>query len=113
MREDEVKAAEMDLEDGAQELLRHRRALDVPAGTPATPGRVPPRVFTLFRSLPQREVARVLLERARILVGLDLVQSLAREPAVVSERRHAEVHVPARLVGVPAADQLFDQRDDL
>src|SRR5207249_3541484 len=66
VREDEVQPAEMDLEPWAEELLGHRRALDVPAGTAATPWRVPGGVLSLLRRLPEREVARILLEWAAV-----------------------------------------------
>src|SRR5581483_8996410 len=94
MREDEVEPAAVDLERGPEDLLGHHRALDVPARTAVAPGRVPPRVLGrgLVR-LPEREVARILLERARLLALLDLIGALAGEPAVVGKARDAEVDV--------------------
>ena len=45
----------------AEQLLRHRRALDVPARAAAPPRRVPRGVLALLMRLPEREVERVLL----------------------------------------------------
>ena len=83
-------------------------------GLPRPHGDVPPGVLgrRLVR-LPEREVARILLERARLLALLDLVGLLAREPAVVREARDPEVDVTSRRVGVTGFDQLLDEVDDL
>ena len=62
---------------GPEVLLGHRRALDVPPRPPTAPRRVPRRVLTLLRRLPEREVARILLARVRLLL-LDLIRPLAR-----------------------------------
>ena len=50
MGEDEVDAAAVDLEVGAQLLLGHRRALDVPAGAPLAPGALPRGVLAWLRA---------------------------------------------------------------
>ena len=89
---DEVEPAPVDLEDGAEQLLGHHRALDVPAGPAATPRRVPGGVLARLVRLPEREVARVLLERVRLLL-LDLVRPLARQAAVLGKARDPEVDV--------------------
>src|SRR4029077_18886651 len=66
VREDEVEPAAVDLERRAEDLLGHHGALDVPTRAAAPPRRLPRRVLRLrLVRLPQREVARVLLERAR------------------------------------------------
>ena len=103
VREHEVEPAAVDLERRPVDLLRHHRALDVPARPAATPRRVPPRVLGggLVR-LPEREVARVALQRARLLSLLDLVGLLTRQPAVLGEALDAEVHVATARVRVPA-----------
>jgi len=62
--------------------------------------------------LPEREVARILLQVARLL-GDHLVRLGTGQLAVGGIGRHAEVDVAARLVGEPAVDQLTDERDDL
>src|SRR6185503_16754397 len=112
MREDEIEAAAVDLEGRSVQLLDHRRALDVPAGAPPPPRRVPPGVLGLrLVRLPEREVARVLLERVRLLL-LDLVRTLPRQPPVRGIGRNAKVDVAADGVRVPGVDQLADERDD-
>ena len=92
MREDEVEPAAVDLEHRPEHVLRHDGAFDVPAGPPASPGRLPPRVLAGLVRLPEREVARILLARVRLLV-LDLIGTLAREPSVVGETSDAVVDV--------------------
>ena len=66
VREHEVVAAAVEVEALAEELERHRRALDVPARPALAPRRVPRRLARLGR-LPQREVDRAALR----LVDLD------------------------------------------
>ncbi len=60
--EHEVKATTVDIEDLAEILARHGGALDMPAWTAASPGRLPERL-TRLRAFPQREVTRVGLSR--------------------------------------------------
>ncbi len=113
--EDQVAAAAVDTELASEELLGHRRALDMPAGTAIAPWRGPGDVLVGLRRLPEREVDGI----AFVLAGLDagsraqLVGPLAREVAVGGEAAHGEVDVALRLVGVTARDQLLDERDDL
>ena len=85
----------------------------MPARAAAAPRRLPPGVLgrRLVR-LPEREVARILLERARLLALLDLVRLLAGQPAIVGEARDSEVDVAAGDVGVAARDQLLDEAHD-
>ena len=114
VREDQVVAAAVDVEPDAEQLLGHRRALDVPARAPAAPGRVPGGVLALLRGLPEREVHRVLLE-VRALDALALVHRVeraVRELAVVLVAAHAEVDVAARRIGAAVVDQRLDQLDD-
>ncbi len=95
-------------------LLRHRRALDVPARPPGTPRRRPEGVLALLAGLPQREVERVALA-IRALHGLALVhvlQAAVGQRAVVRVGAHAEEHVPVALVGVAPLDQRLDVVDD-
>ncbi len=108
----QIESAAVDVESRAEVLLRHRRALDVPARPPAAPGRLPPGVLVRLRALPQREVPRILLERSGLL-RRHVFRARAREPPVVAEARHPEVHVAPRLVGEPAGDELAGERDDL
>ena len=98
---------------GPRAPSRHRRALDVPAGPADAPRRLPRRVLALLGRLPEREVARVLLARVRLLL-LDLVGPLARERAVGrrSARRGSRRRRPTAYAW-PAASSSLDQRDDL
>src|SRR5581483_11702040 len=96
----------------AELLLGHHGALDVPARPAAPPRRVPRRVLTGLRRLPQREVLRRLLQRVRLLL-LHLVDPLAREPAVVGDAPDPEVDVAVHGIRVTARDEALDERDDL
>src|SRR5207253_2603508 len=91
--EDEIESAAVDLESRTEDLLGHRRALDVPAGPAAAPGRIPPGVLRLrLVRLPEREIAAVLLARVRLLF-LDLVGALPRKAPVAGEARDPEIDV--------------------
>src|SRR4029077_1650325 len=68
VRELEVESAAVNLEARTEVLLRHRGALDVPARPDAAPRRLPPGVLARLVRLPEREVARILLERVRLLI---------------------------------------------
>src|SRR5437667_5968770 len=105
MGEDQVEPAAVDLEARPELVLSHDRALDVPARSPAPPRRIPRRVLARLVRLPEREVARVLLERVRLLL-LDLVGTLARKPPVVGESPDAEVDIAADGVRVARVDEL-------
>src|SRR5439155_17143622 len=89
VRKDEVEPSAVDLEHRAEELLRHRRALDVPAGPSGAPGRVPSRVLALLVRLPEREVAGIFLELAPLLLFGGIPRGLVVEPA--GERTVARV----------------------
>src|SRR4051812_24733574 len=94
--EAQVDAAAVDVEGAAEVLLRHRRALDVPAGPAASPGRGPRRRrrLGLLPALPQREVARVPLSTGiRVLGGLHVVDLLPGQLAVRRPGPHVEVDV--------------------
>ena len=117
VREHQVGAAAMDVEWQAQVLLRHARALDVPARPAVAPGRFPRGLARLGR-LPQREVERVALAvldalGAQIaMAGFHLVDVAARKRAVRRERTHAEVHVAVvGRVGMSRVDELLHERD--
>ena len=98
MRETEVDAPAVDLEDRAEKLLGHRRALDVPARPPEAPGRGPGGVLVRLRRLPEGEVALVVLQVAGLL-GDHVLDPGTRELPVVRVARDAEVDVALRLVG--------------
>ena len=117
VREDEVEPAAVDLERRPEVLLGHRRALDVPTGSTAPPRRVPPRVLVLLVPLPEREVARALLQRGLLFLLGRIAHGVfvepAREQAVVGKAVDTEVDVAAGRVREVELDQLLDQRDDL
>ena len=112
VREAEVVAAAVDLEGRAEVLLGHRGALDVPAGPPRPPRRVPGRVLVRLLTLPERKVALVLLQRA-LLLRDHLLELRAGQPPVVGEAGDAEVDVAVRRVGHVPLEQLLDELDDL
>ena len=60
VREHEIESASVDVEMRAEVLLRHRRALDMPARATRPPGCLPLRLAGL-RALPHGEVTRVAL----------------------------------------------------
>ena len=79
-------------------------------GRPRPHGESHDRVLVRFRRLPQREVARILLARVRLLL-FDLVEALTAESAVLRVARDSEVHVPVGLVGEASLHELLDHRD--
>src|SRR5437764_9498506 len=100
MREDQIVAAAVDLEDRAEELLRHRRAFDVPAGATRPPRRLPDGVLAFLVRLPKRKVARVFLQLGAFgllgrVVQRVVVALAPREPAVLGEAADPEVDVAA------------------
>src|SRR5687768_9711443 len=92
VREAEVETAPVDLELRAEVLLRHRRALDVPAGAAPAPGGIPGRVLLRLRRLPEREVARIFLQVARLLRD-HVVQLRPRQRSVFRKAGDAEIDV--------------------
>ena len=110
----EVVAAAVDLEADAEQLLGHRRALDVPARAPAAPGRVPGGVLALLLRLPEREIERVLLAIGALdaLALVHVVDGAVAERAVAGVGAHAEVDVAVDRVGAAVVDQRLDQVDD-
>ena len=114
VREHEVDPAAVDVELEAEQRLGHRRALDVPAGAPAAPGRVPRGVLALLLALPQREVERVPLAVGALdaLALVHLLDVAAGQLPVGGQRAHAEVDVPVGHVGVVGVHERGDQVDD-
>ena len=102
----------MELEDRPELLLCHHRALDVPTRSAAPPRRLPRRVLSRLRRLPEGEVARVLLERIRLLL-LDCARPLARQSTVLGVPPDPEVDVALDGVREAALDERLDERDDL
>ncbi len=62
--------------------------------------------------LPEREVALILLQVARLLRD-HVLELRARQAPVLGEPRHPEVDVSVRHVREISRDQLLDERDDL
>src|SRR5204862_6634878 len=95
-------------------LLGHRRALDVPAGAPAPPRRVPRGVLALLLRLPEREVQRVLLAVGALdaLALAHLVDRAVADRAVRVVGAHAEVDVAVDRVRAATLDQRRDEVDD-
>ena len=111
---DVVLAAAVDVEEVAQVFLRHRRALDVPAGKAPSPRAVPLHLALLARrrELPQREVrGQPLLAEFDALAGFEAVDVEAREVAVVVLLRRVEVHAVRRRVRVALALDVGDELD--
>lgn len=96
MRENQVDAAAVDVEDVAEIAPAHRRAFDVPAGSPATPGAIPARLV-LGGELPEHEIARVFLVRfdGDAGTGLLLVEIALGELAVIVHRPRIEEDFPS------------------
>ena len=107
VREDQVDAAAVDVERLAQIAVRHRRALDVPAGPPGAPRALPRRLARLG-ALPEREVERAALLLADLdaRARLQVVDALAPRACRSSAKpRHGEVDVAAGGVGEALVDQ--------
>ena len=125
MREDQVLAAGMNVEGFAQLLHAHGRALDVPAGTAFTPGRLPHgagRAIRILGGFPEREIAGVIflvfvrVDGAAIPCGqagpaAHVLQVDARQPAIGRQGRNRKVHRAIADVGVAALDEARDQLD--
>ena len=115
VREKVVDSASVQVERLSQILHRHRRALDVPARTPASPWRIPSyRAVALLPSLPKREVTDILLV---VFVGrapgagLLMIEVDMSQLAVARELSHVEVDRPVvAFVGHALLNQLRDER---
>ena len=119
VREDVVLAARVEVDLVAKQHPRHRAALEVPARIPLAPRTRPTHEMRRIR-LPQHEVGRMPLDRlvlradAPTLALAQVVERVARQPAVRGKALHAEVHdAVARDIRVAARDQLLDERDHL
>ena len=97
VRKLQVLAAAMDVEMVAQERAGHRRAFDMPAGTPLAP-RARPRRLARLRMLPQHEIERVVLGLRYLdaLARIEIVERFARKLAVARKIAHRVVDVTVR-----------------
>src|SRR5690606_40733104 len=119
-REDEVHAAAVQVQRLPEYLHGHGGALEMPAGTPASEGRIPGRTDSLvfrLRRLPEGEVLRVLL---RIVVlghasaRPDLPRIQARQLPIIRESSDGEIHgAVLRLVGDTRIEQALNELDHL
>src|SRR5690606_31788770 len=111
---DQVDAAAVDVERGAEVFGGHRRALQVPAGT-AGPPRGGPRRLPGTGALPQGEVAGVAFgARVTVLCGAHLFEALVGQRPVLGVGGDVEVHVTGAVLGhvsVPAVDEPPHQFD--
>ncbi|GAA3229174.1 hypothetical protein GCM10020256_41990 [Streptomyces thermocoprophilus] len=113
VREDQVDAAAVDVELGAEVLVRHGGALQVPAGPAATPRGLPAGLARLGR-LPHGEVAKVALAGLAVLGRLEeVLQLLVGQGEVAGQGAHVEVDVAVGLVGVAAFDEAAHHLDHL
>ena len=88
----------------------------MPAGIPATPGRLPLLEIARLRGAPEREVERVPLVRVHLDTGagLPFVGRLGVQTRPVSrEGRRIEVHTVRCDVRVALRDEPLDERDHL
>ncbi len=114
VRKPQILAAAVQVDRLAEVLLRHDRALEVPAGEAPAEGRVPLHEVRVVL-FPEREVARVAL--AVVLYGIaDVLRKairirVARELSVVLEPGHMKINAVGRLVGVARGDERLDGAD--
>src|ERR1700722_5443979 len=96
MRESQVDAAGVDVDDLPEEAQRHGRALGVPAGEPGAPGRAPGQLAAARRALPESPVSVESLVRVHVSVESvpwpEAVQPVAGDRAIVGEAARVEVH---------------------
>jgi len=110
MREDQVDAAGVDIERGAQVLNGHHGAFDVPAGAARTDRRIPTE-FAFLGRLPQGEIARVgLIVFVDVDAGAGQVAAeiVVRKLAIAGEARDAEVSRAVARVSVVAGGKAGD-----
>ena len=114
VREQQVGAAAMDVEIGAEIAPRHCAALDVPTRAAAAPRTLPARQLGR-RGLPQHEVARIALVVGDLYSGAgeQLLRVAPRQRAVARVRGDGEQHVAGGRVGMAAGDQPLDHFDHL
>ena len=114
VREGEVAAAAVDVDRFSEIAVGHGGALDVPAGSALSPRGFPVGLAGLG-SLPEGEVERVFLDVVDVnaRAGLQIVDRLVAQLAVVLELERAVIHIAVHLVGIPLLDQGGDDVDDL
>src|SRR5699024_2077598 len=103
-------AAGVYVELPVQVVRCHRGALDVPARASPAPRRIP-RGLARLGGLPHREVAGILLARARGLALVQLVELLTGQEAVVLDRGGLGVDVAVGGVAVAVIDDALHVLD--
>ena len=121
VREAQIDSAAVNIESLTQVAVRHCRAFEVPARTSLPPRGIPRGRGWFFglRSLPKREVARVLLPRLGCRIDLRFVfrrshilKALVSERTIVLLRTHTEVHVSRAIaVCVAAVNEPLNECD--
>src|SRR5256886_2687602 len=106
VREHEIEPAAVDVERGAEVLVRHRVAFDVPTGAALAP-RARPRGFVLLGSFPEGEVERILPAAPRGDRVYDDVLDLpmGEDPEGMLRLLRSEVHLAVDRVCVAAVDE--------
>ena len=118
VRKGQVGTAAVDVKALAQQRAAHGRALDMPAGPALAIGAGPFHLGRLLGlgALPEHEVERIELAvlHRHALAGVQLVERLARQPAIARELAHRVVHVATRgLVGQALVLKALDQAQHL
>ena len=119
VRETQIQTATVNIETRTQILTSHRRALQVPARTAATPRRLPrsSQRLTLLITLPQGKITRVTLT-ARISIRriLHILNALIRQRTILIPRTHIKIHVTRiiqRRIRVATINQTLNQSKHL
>src|SRR5690606_31714291 len=110
VREHQIPAAAVNVEDLAQAADGHHRAFDIPAGPTRAPAPLTAQLARLGR-LPEHEVQRILLGLTHLDARADLqvLDLLARQLAVAGEPADPVIDVTvARRIGVALVDQGLD-----
>ena len=119
VRETQIQTATVNIETRTQILTRHRRALQMPARTAATPRRLPrsSQRLALLIALPQGKITRVTLT-ARISIRriLHILNALIRQRTILIPRTHIKIHVTRiiqRRIRVATINQTLNQSKHL
>lgn len=108
MRENQIRAAAMEIKGLAQVMDGHGGAFDMPARTSLAPGAFPER-FTGLSSLPQREIAGVLLFIVHFDAGTGqhVFHFAAGQFSVIIESGNIIIHIAAQYIGMALFDKGF------
>src|SRR5258708_6573795 len=118
VREDQIGTAAMDINLFPQRFHRHRRTLDMPAGTSTTPGALPPRL-PRFGCFPEGKVTRVPLAFVWLETpsGLHRLRVSSGKLPIAGKGVRGEIDVavafPLEHIRVPLLDELLHKGDNL